>query len=36
MALPVIMLAALLVLLGVFPAPGLSLIDWIMNWVSAL
>ncbi len=36
MALPVILLAALVVLLGVFPAPGLSLIDWILNRVGAI
>ena len=35
LAIPVIVLAALVVLLGVFPSPGISLINWIMNWVGA-
>lgn len=35
MALPVIVLAALVVLLGVFPSPVLNLINWIVAWVGA-
>ena len=36
MAFPLISLAALVVLLGVYPSPWLRLIDWIMDWVTVL
>ncbi len=35
MEIPVVVLAAMVVFLGFFPSPGLNVIRWIVNWVSA-